>query len=191
MTEQMKGLIRDGVTRTVRLDHKTGFLVLIDAVHHLIHKGNAYCLSQLKAVDAFDIASPMTYHIVVGTTPIHLTMLADATSAATLELFEDNGNALHFDISGGSAVTPVNRNRNSANVSLATIKTGVTVTKATTDVLKYTRMINYTSGELEGSFQRLEWILAPSTEYLVKFTSIADNNEGSLAIEFYEHIDID
>ena len=62
----MKGLIRDGVSRTVRLDAKTGSLKTVDFPHSQIHDGDAFHCSIATAADAFDIASPM---ILEFTTP--------------------------------------------------------------------------------------------------------------------------
>jgi len=88
-------------------------------------------------------------------------------------------------VTGGSAVTPVNRDHESVNTSGATVTKGVTVTQATVDVLIESQAIaRASSGGV-----RHEHKLARNTSYLVRATSYVDNNEGSLSIDWYEHTD--
>ena len=165
-------------------DPSTGALVVLQHSHHEVHEGVAFVLSQRTAVNAFDIAAPLTFYITTpaGDEGLHLVISGEANVPAFWELFEDNGNAAHFDVAGGSAAVPLNRNRNSATVPLVTVTTGATVTQATADALIDTSAMGRAGGS-----ERNEFILKPSTEYLIRATSYVDNNEGSITLGFYQH----
>ena len=149
-------------------------------------KGKSFTVSQSSLLDALDILTPLTYWVTTPATGhAHIDISCIVTLAATLEIFEDDGNAAHFNVSAGADKTPINRNRVSTTESGLVIATGVTVTQATADVMLITRRLGgfiggtYTSGS--------DLILAPSTEYLFMLTSDADNNEGSLILDWFEH----
>ncbi len=169
------------------IDGSTASLQTVDYPHHEIHGGSRYVLTQRTAVDAFDIAAPLSFYVITPNTTkwAHLVIYGDANAPAYWELFEDDGNASNFDVSGGSAATPTNRNRNSANTSGLTITTAPTITKAEAAVLISTEAIAKSSS----AGTRHEWILAQNTEYLVRATSYVDNNEGSISLDWYEHTD--
>jgi len=189
MKTRLLGMITGDLARYVGLDKSTRALLCIDYAHHEIHGGSAYTVSQKTAVNAFDITSPMTFHITTPNTAkyAHIIILGEANTPAYWELFEDNGVAANFNISSGSSVTPKNRNRNSSKTSKLTIKSGVTVTQATTDVLIDVEAI----AKSAGGGERHEWVLKANTEYLVRATSYTDNNEGSLTLDWYEHTNKD
>ncbi|MCP4493310.1 MAG: hypothetical protein GY820_39300 [Gammaproteobacteria bacterium] len=169
----------------VRADSSSMALQVIDYSHHEIHGGSSYVASQRTAVNAFDIAAPMTFKIVTANTAkrLHLTAEGEANAPAFWELFKDDGNASHFDVTGGSSVTPTNRDHESTNVSGATITSGVTVTQATSDVLIETKAI----AKASSGGDRQEHILERNTSYLLRATSYTDNNEGSFSLNWYEH----
>jgi len=51
----------------------------------------------------------------------------------------------------------------------------------------HSEYIGSRKSEGAGTEGRLEDILKQNTEYLFKFTSVGDNNEGSLGLDWYEH----
>jgi hypothetical protein len=192
MSGQLRGFVGGTITagwRKLRADILTHVLKVISYVHSEIHGGSAYRAFQSVGTDAFDIATPLTYWFTTPNTTkwAHLVWRAACTSEALLEIFQDNGTAAHFDISAGDAVVPKNRNHNSANTSDMTFKSGVTVTKAEANVLIYSEYIGSRKSEGDDSGGRLEDILKQNTEYLFLFTSVGDNNEGSLGLDWYEH----
>ncbi len=188
---QIQGWVGTGTKsgwRKLIADVTTWALVIMSYLHNKIHEGKAFKVFQSLGTDAFDIAAPMTYHV---TTPnnaewAHLVWLAGSTAESLLEIFQDNGNASHFDVSAGSAVTPKNRNHNSDNTSGLTVALGVTVTQATSDVLIHSEYIGSKKSEGAGKEDRFEDVLKQNTEYLFRLTSVADNNEGSLGLDWYE-----
>jgi len=167
-----------------RLNPATFAQLAITPIQHNMYEGNAYSLTQRSNVNAFDIAAPMSFFITVPDTAIlvHLLIQGDADLSAYWELFEDTGNLAQFNISGGVAATPINRNRNSADTSTVTATTAPTITAATTAALIATESIGWaSSGEtLQG------YILKRNTKYLVRATSYNDNNEGSISLTWQE-----
>ncbi|GAF84061.1 unnamed protein product, partial [marine sediment metagenome] len=165
----------------------TGAMKMIDYSHHEIHGGGAYTLSQRSAVNAFDIAAPMSFSIVTPNTTrwAHMVISGECNTPAFWELFEDNGVAANFDVAGGVIVNSINRNRNSANASGLLVTTAPVITQATVAALIASEAIAKSSSGGE----RHEFMLRQNTQYLVRATSYADNNEGSLSLNWYEHTD--
>lgn len=189
---QLQGWVGTGIRagwRKLVADITTWALVIITHLHHEIHGGNAYRVFQSVGTDAFDIAAPLTYHVTTPNTTKwpHIVWRAASTTESLLEIFQDNGNAAHFDVSAGDAVTPKNRNHNSANTSGLTVASGVTITQATVDVLIYSEYVGSKKSEGADTGGRFEDVLKQNTEYLFRLTSVADNNEGSLGLDWYEH----
>ena len=189
---QIQGWVGSGIKsgwRKLIADVTSWALVIITYLHYQIHRGMAYKVFQSVGTDAFDIAAPLTYHVTTPDTTkwAHLTWKASSTTEALMEIFRDNGNAAHFDVSAGDSVTPMNRNHNFPDASCRTVASGVTITQATADVLIHSEYIGSRKSEGADTGGRLEDILKQNTEYLFKFTSIADNNEGSLGLDWYEH----
>ena len=150
--------------------------------------GRAFNVCQATAMDALDIATPMTYHIVTGSNGVVIHIVTDVAVSlnATFEIFKDDGNAAHFDISGGTIETPVNRSGQSDNVAQnITIKSGVTITHATVDARVAVRRIG-SAFFGDSMTESKAIILSDSSEYLFKVTSDADDNEGSLILDWYE-----
>jgi len=175
---QLSETYYDTLTKSLKTITDKTFAVLL---------GNSYMVAQNTAVDAFDIATPLTYHI---TTPdslyqAHMQAIISVGAAAIVELFEDDGNAAHFDVSAGTAVVPFNKNRNSENLSTFTVAFGVTVTQATADVLIFAKRVGGVLGNAV-EFPEDGIILKFGTQYLIRVLSDADNNEGSLGLTWHE-----
>jgi len=159
-------------------------LVTISHAHNQLHQANLFTAYQRTAVDALDIAAPLTFWFIPATYNPHVIVRANLGAQGYLEIFEDDGNAAHFNVSAGNAFVPVNRNRVSTQASLMALRTGVTVTQATADVLIYAEtMANLIGGGIEHEH---EFILKAGTEYLFRLSTYADNNEGSLILNWYE-----
>lgn len=184
----LKGLIRDGVARALRMNPMTGSLIVMPSEDDEFHNGNSYIVTQRTAVNAFDIAAPMIYEFTTPNTAVqmHLEIMGEANTPAFVELFEDNDNASHYDIADGSAVSEINRNRQSSNTATAVVLSGGAITQATADVLIGTKAL-----AKSGSEAIPEFILAQNKAYIIRATSYADNNEGSLTLLWSEHSDHD
>lgn len=165
------------------IDEKTGLQAIIQIMHYYTHEGKAFMLSLSSALDAFDIASPMSF---LFTTPdtkewAHMVVHGSANTAAILQVFEDTGVAAEFNVTGGSAIVPKNRNRNSSNVSVMTVTHTPTITKAEAAALLHSKYA--AKAGVEESFY---FVLKQGTKYLFRFLSVADNNEGSLNLSWFE-----
>jgi len=168
------------------IDEKCGAQVTITGMNHAIHEGIAFtcCLSTAK--DAFDTGSPMSFFLTTPDSEMHphIQIHGSANVAAILEIFEDNGVAAQFDVSGGTVVVPANKDRNSSNVSVMTVTHTPTITAATVEARIHGRF----AGKA-GSHPSFEFVLKRNTKYLFKFTSLDDDNEGSLNIDWCERAD--
>jgi len=150
--------------------------------------GLSYTVFANSAVDAIDIAAPLDIKLVTPATltMMHLTIATSLAAAGNLLAYEDDGVAAHFDVTGGVAQTPINRNRNSVLTSGVLAYTGVTVTQATADVLILSERIG---GVLGGRVERGSYlILKTNTQYLFRLTTDADNNEGSMVLSWFENV---
>jgi len=175
--------------QSLRIDPVTFSLQVIDFMDHEVHAGDAFTVSQRSAIDAFDIASPLSFYIITPNTAkhAHLTLYGEANLPAYWEFFEDTDVIGEFNVSGGSAITPVNRNRNSDITSTLTITTGPTITAATAAA----RIATESTGKAGGGVEGLGFILKKNTKYLARATSYQDNNEGSLRMKWHEHTDLE
>jgi hypothetical protein len=176
--------------RRAEVDAATHALVVITHAHHEIHEGDTYTISQVTALDALDTGSPLTYYVVTPDTTdwVHLWFQAELSEGGYMEVFEDTGVAAEFDVSGGTAQTPINMNRNSSNTSGLTITYGATVTAATSAARLDAKVVGGKKSA-GATAARHEFILKQNTEYLFRVSTYADNNEGSLGLGWYEHTD--
>jgi len=168
------------------IDEKCGAQVAITGMNHAIHEGNAYTCCLTTAKDAFDTGSPMSFFLTTPDTAVHahIQIHGSANLAAVLEIFEDNSVVAQFNVSGGTAVTPVNKDRNSSNASTMTVKHTPTIGAATVEARIHGRF----AGKA-GSHPSFEFVLKGNTKYLFKFTSLDEDNEGSLNIDWCERAD--
>ncbi len=168
-----------------QLDGETVARPTIDYVHHEIHEGNSYVLTQRTALNAFDIAAPISFLIQTPNTVdwMNLVISGESNNPSFWELYRDTGNLLEFNVAGGAAVIPVNRNGNSANLSGAVVTTAPVITVAGAAALLASEAI----GRSSSGADRQEFILAQNTAHLVRATSYIDNNEGSLSLNWYHH----
>jgi len=168
-----------------RLNPATFALITMTSLQHALFEGNSYTLTQRTAANAFDIAAPISFLITTPDTLVRSLLLVqgDADLTAYWELFEDTGVLAEFNVTGGVAATPINRDRNSSNSSVLTVATAPTITAATAAALIATESIGWASSgeELQG------YILKQNTKYLARATSYADNNEGSFSLTWYEY----
>lgn len=168
------------------IDEQTGAQVAIDCMEHSTHEGKAFMLSLSSILDAFDIATPLSFLFTTPDTAMrfHIFVHGSANTPAIIQIFEDNGVALQFDVTGGTSITPGNRNRNSSNVSTAIVTHTPTITKAEPEALIHSKYA--AKSGVEESF---EIKLKKNTSYLFRFLTVSDNNEGSLNLSWCEKID--
>ncbi len=168
-----KGAIMDTVRfAPENIDKFTGFLAQVTSDHSYIHDGIGYALSGASA----SISAAGTWVLSI-TTPasndayVHFRPTGISSSANTLQMRIAEGST----VTGGSAATPQNRNRNSKRKPLVTVATGVTLSAEGT-ILDYTQVGSGASASSSrgggGNGSDEEWVLKPSTVYSFRFENI-------------------
>jgi len=165
------------------IDEKTGAQVNVSCRNYAIHVGKAFALSLATDLDGFDKVSPMTFAFTTPNTAmrVHMLMHGSANLAAILQIYEDTGVQAQFKLTGGTSVTPINKNRNNSTTSVSTVKHTPTIDAATDDALIHERY----AGKA-GSHEAFEFILKQNTQYLFRFLTLDDDNEGSLNLDWIE-----
>lgn len=159
--------------------------IMVDVNHQRNHDGRGYFAYKL-APDSAKLASAASIDIVLaspsGVFP-HLTVYGMCLGDAELYIYEG------ASTTGGTAFTPINRNRNYAvsNPSQVAMVINPTVTSVGTGI--DTQIIpggvgKKSSGGAAGS---LEYILKPLTNYLFRLTNVdTAAHAASLQLEWYE-----
>lgn len=173
--------------RAVLMDLDIDALKIVDHNTYAIHVGHLFTVSQISALNGLDIASPLTFHV---TTPgeeisIHLATSFNVSTGVVFEVFEDNSIITDFNVSGGNPITCINRNRPLNSGCELVIASGVTVTAAT--LAARIDGVRCGGAFVGGTVTSGNFVLAPNTQYLFRLTSDADNNEGSLNLNWHEH----
>lgn len=158
---------RKGFTLTPSTDEFTGFGVSLTGDHSYIHRGKAYT----ALVDTGSISAP---YKISFTTPaasaayIHWRPIGITTSAnyVAIALYEGD------NYSAGSAVTPINRNRNSVAASGVAMAKGTTVTPAGTiiDIGGFGTAGNPSAATGGAGGANEELVLKPATKYTLLLT---------------------
>jgi len=184
------GLIRgyrssDGTAQPLRLDRATNTLQTIDYEHHEIHSGSYYRAGFQKDIPnggtaTFAITTPNT------TTWLHFRPAVEVELEATIMIYENP-----TSITGGTAVTPKNANRNSTNTSGATCVSDCTYDTTGAVVLGNQVLGSGKNSGGDGQSQ-FEWVLKQNTTYLMVVTNNATGaaNETNIRCMWYEHTNI-
>ena len=167
------------------IDSMTRAINTISHAHHEIHEG-----SHFKA-DRQDIALSTTDTIeLLLTTPdttkwVHFLLTMQSTGEVVVELYE--GTTVSAE---GTAITPINRNRNSATKSVVVVTHTPSVSS---DGTKLTENWIGTTGFKEDIGDTLrdnsEIILKQNTKYLIRLTAVGDGIKGAIGGDWYEHVD--
>lgn len=157
--------------------------VIVDSVHHEVHEGEMmhaeYYAASVSNNSSIDIL------LSIGAHEAHTVFSVNAGGAGVIYLYESP------TVSGGTAVTVYNMKRSNAALPLTTIKHTPTVTATGSTALVNRYIAGGTSPTTRvggGVRSGTEWILAPSTNYLLRFTNSSGGTIAvSMAIELYEH----
>lgn len=172
----------DGYER-LRLDPSTLSVHVIEYEHHEIHSGSFFRAGAQKDV-------PNGGTSILGiTTPnsakrMHFRPSVDVEVEAQIRLVENPDS-----MTGGTAMTPRNANRNSDNESDATVVVDPTVTIGAGILLANIVLGSAKSsgGNANASF---EWVLKENTNYALIVTNQASGaNETNIRCAWYEHTD--
>lgn len=173
--------ITDGTT-SVTIDPYAAAVPVIDVAHNQTHLGNMYTAGYRWTAQADNATLYMSIAVPSGYVA-HFIYEVVATGKAYIDLYEG------ATVSGGTSITPANKNRMSANTSHVTIKHDVTVSDAGT-LIPQDGLIG--GGDKHtaiggGAGLDAEFILKQNTTYL-----IAIQNKGGAAqdlaavVLFYE-----
>lgn len=163
-----------------RFDAATHAVSTVEYEHKEIHSGTHFFIANYGTV-----ASSATVDFAI-TTPNttrwgHMTFSIEGQGELSMHIYEDSD----YD-SDGTAVIPVNNNRNSTNTSVLTIQTDPTVNSdGNQKFAKYSggnRIIGLISRERE-------LVLKQNTKYIFRITNqSAQNNIISWDADWYEHV---
>lgn len=166
----------DEVTRAVKT---------IDYAHHEIHEGNHY---YVQTTDA-DLDNGQSLVLRLNTPNTvrwdHFTPFVSSSLGGVLYLYENPTLT-----TPGTALVEHNRDRNSPNTATlqAFVKPAIT---ANGTLLQTVHIGTYGKKGDDGAVrEQNEWILRQNEDYLLIFTSHADDNEVALGADWYEHINL-
>jgi hypothetical protein len=180
--------------RFIEFDSLFRALYSVDSVHHEVHEGDAFELQTYDEAAALNDALQIYLQTPAVTSPqkrVHLISDHEATGEHLFRIYE----AITYT-AGGTAKSPLNKNRGSANSS-ALVNPKVGSNKAA-DLITYTTVgatIIYESWGGQGKTQSggnrgtTEWILKPGTQYIFELISKAAGVVLELSLEWYEHTD--
>jgi len=155
---------------------------VIQEEHRMIHDGFMFHLSG-KVTGMVD-TNVDDYLIIVGDEEAHLDDIVIGAGRGDIDILMYEGTTVSAN---GSALTPFNQNRESANTPNSAVYTGPTVTGVGT--LIHTAWLPPTgtgtglsANGVAGPSNGEEWMLAPNTNYLIRIT----NNSGATIAYRYE-----
>jgi hypothetical protein len=160
-------------------------VIMVDVNHQRNHDGRGYFAYKL-APDSAPLANNASINIVLaspsGVFP-HLTVHAMCLGDAELYIYEG------ASTTGGTAFTPINRNRNYAvsNPSQVAMVINPTVTSVGTEI--DAQIIPGGSGKKSGggTAGSLEYVLKPLTNYMFRLTNVNGTAHAAhLQLEWYE-----
>jgi len=161
-----------------------GLLGVIDGEHYQIHEGNHFFATDIDS--DVDIASPKLWLVIAPPSKTaHLLMTVHSSKNGTLEIFE-----APTTTDDGTAVTAFNNDRRGGGPQAATLQVLKDPTVSDNGTLLFTQVMgdDSTSGKGTGgpAEPESELIVNESTKYLIKYTSLSDNNRLSIDVDWYE-----
>jgi len=160
-------------------------VIMVDVNHQRNHDGRGYFAYKI-APDSAPLASAASINIVLaspsGVFP-HVTVDGMCLGDAELYIYEG------ASTTGGTAFTPINRNRNYAvsNVSQVAMVINPTVTSVGTEIDAQIVPGGRGKKSSGGAAGSLEYVLKPLTNYLFTLTNVNGTaHAASLQIEWYE-----
>jgi hypothetical protein len=164
----------DGVKNVVISNNA---LAVIETDHQLIHDGKSFVVSgqEILASSATRIISFLSPNSDLRS---HIAVSVRSTGEANFKIYENS------TITGGSSITPINRNRNSSVLSESVLKLNPVINVQGNLLFEdhFGAGINR-SGE---SRTQSEFILNKNTLYTIVTTSETASNEVTVVINWYE-----
>jgi hypothetical protein len=160
-------------------------VITVDVNHQRNHDGRAFFAYKMYP-DSSPLAATASIDIVLaspsGVFP-HITVDAMCLGDAELYIYEGTGTT------GGTTLTPINRNRNYADSNQSQLAMVVNPTVTSLGTQLDAQVIAGGSGKKStgGSAGSLEYVLKPLTNYLFRLTNVNGTNHAAhLTLEWYE-----
>lgn len=173
--------------RVPAMDSSSHSQLVLDSPHHHVHDALAYKL-KAKSSDLSTTPVHLSFTTPNTTTRFHMLAEAAAGGAANFSIVEGPSGG----VTGGSAATPLNRRRDSSNVSSGSnFLTGATAPTGGTTLEDEDFGITggfFTASQAGAARDEEEWVLKPNTTYSFRLTA-ATAIEGSIKLSWYEHPD--
>ena len=174
----------NGVEVRPLVDTATRAMNVILYEHHEIHSGSHFFVA---GYDTFAADGDIDFQVTTPNTAKWAHMLFEiySTGATVFTIFEG------ATVGAGSAVTPINSNRNSSNTSTLTIQTDGSITAAGNEIYSQAFGFVDTPSKTGGGGDRAthEIILKQNTTYRFFIESNSADNIISYAGFWYEHTD--
>jgi len=158
-------------------------LITVDVNHHRLHEGRAFIAWKIYP-DSAKLAAGSSADIVLAAGPgtiAHVTIAMESSGDADFFVYEGT------TTTGGTAFTPVRRNRNIEATSNVAMVTNPTVN--TLGTLINRQFVTGGTGKKSsgGGSSSLEYVLAPLTNYLFRLTNVNSTaHTALLELEWYE-----
>jgi hypothetical protein len=164
------------------VDFYTGAIQIIDWEHSRIHDGKGYVVNGKHQI-ANNATTRFLLRNGAGNYP-HLRTIFITSDSGPLEIYFHEAPTV---TTTGSSVPVISYNRNSLNTSLMTAFSGATVSNEGT-LLEYMVVPGTGSTGGSASVAQTEFILKPSTDYMVRiFSSATGTTNYSLKLFWYEN----
>ena len=162
------------------IDGYTNAIKTVAYAHSEIHSGSHYSVCDYSL--GLSTADELEFAITTPDSLKEVNMLFKlyASDGATLDVYEGASSVV-----GGTTVTPMNNNRNSANASILTIK--YNPTSITDGTKKEGFLAGAGRGESGIASREDEIILKTNETYLFRITSLGNSNSISYCAGWYEH----
>lgn len=165
------------------LDSATNAVNTVDYAHHEIHSGSHYKAGRQDTTLATSDTIELLFTTSDTTKWAHWVLTSQSTGECVVELYEDTVTS-----ADGTAITPTNRNRNSANTATVVVTHTPTITSDGTKLVEKwlgsTGFKEDTGGETRGNS---ELVLKQNTKYLLRLTAVGDGIKGAVGGDWYEH----
>jgi hypothetical protein len=176
-----------GIAGTVTVDGSVSIAAfpddevpVIDWPHEMVHAGKSFTFTEVVALGNNGVQD---YLLTVGAKEPNFDYELEATYGITLELYAETGKT-----QSAAAEVTHNRNRNSLNASVMTVKKGTNGGSGDGTRILWRKSGSGTSqGKLAaGTISRKERILKQNVRYIFRITSAAASNDVSVQLDWYE-----
>ena len=181
------GRANSTAVRPLQIDAATHTLQTINYAHRKIHAGSSYWSN---IADTNINSNPLRFKLATPNTTkwVHMLVFGVSSGESTFTVTEaPTGGA-----TGGTVITPTNRNRNSLNTSDATVTKGVSAPTGGTVLGGEPELHGFDKDKIAGETRSsAEIILKQNTTYVFELESGTSDVVGNLLLDWYEHTDKD